>query len=303
MAQIHSLQRNLLIISKVKRCPYITFSELTSYLEKELSFRGVFNVGLSRSTVQRDLRDIRTEFGIEIAYCRSNQGYYIEDNTTSSDTDRFLDSIDILSSLNSEAGIPDFVLTEKHLPMGTQHLHLLIQAIKNSQRIHFSYLKFGTDEPSFRELEPYAVKECRGRWYLIGHIKEQRDLKTYGLDRITDLAVSHEKFTKDSAIDVAEKFKYSYGIYSSEEYPIEDVVLSFDARDGSYLKSLPLHHSQEVITDNEDEFVIKLRLRITLDFIMELMSRSWSLKVIEPLSLRKEIHAICKSALERNGGD
>lgn len=300
MSRIHHLIRNILIIYKIKNNKYINFNELTAYLEKELRFRDIYDTGLSRRTIQRDIQNIRTEFGIDIEYCRRNQGYYIENTSIRSDTERFLDSIDLFSSLNSETGIPDFVLAEKHRPMGTQHLYSLVYAIKNSFRISFLYRKFGSDEFSLRELEPYAVKECRGRWYLIGRTKGLIDLKTYGLDRIDNLVISDETFPKDNTIDVPEKFRYSYGIYSSDEYPVEDVILSFDARDGSYLKSLPLHHSQEVITDNKDEFVIRLRLKITLDFIMELMSRSWSLKVIEPLSLREQIHSICKSALERN---
>ncbi len=300
MPRIHHLQRNLLIIQKIRNTPYVNFSELTSYLERELNLRGIFDTGLSRRTIQRDIQNIRTDFGIDIEYCRRNQGYYIEDSILCSDIDRFLDSIDILSSLNSETGIPDFVLAEKHRPMGTQHLYPLIHAIRNSFRISFSYLKFGTEQSSMRLLEPYVVKECRGRWYLVGCTQGLNDMKTYGLDRISELMILDEKFRKDSTIDVPEKFKQSFGIYSSDEYPVENVILSFDSRDGSYLKSLPLHHSQEILTDTKDEFIIRLRLKVTLDFVMELMSRSWSLKVIEPLSLREEIHSICKSALERN---
>jgi predicted DNA-binding transcriptional regulator YafY len=67
-----------------------------------------------------------------------------------------------------------------------------------------------------------------------------------------------------------------------------------------YLKSLPLHPSQEVLHDSEDEFRIKLRLRITPDFIMEILSRGWSLKVIQPDSLRERVCEICRSAMERN---
>ncbi|MDH8701442.1 putative DNA-binding transcriptional regulator YafY [Dysgonomonadaceae bacterium PH5-43] len=279
---------------------YISFSELTRYLEQELFFRGILNTGLSRRTIQRDFQTIRTDFGIDIEYCYYNKGYYIKENAIRSDTERFLDSLDILSSLNSETGIPDFILPEKHRPMGIQHLYHLIYALKNSLRISFSYLIFGTEQPFTKVLEPYALKECRGRWYLVGCNTGGNELKTYGLDRISDLVVLDEDFHKNNSIDVTAKFKDSFGIYSSNEYPVEDVVLSFDARDGNYLKSLPLHHSQTIITDNKDEFVIRLRLKITLDFVMELMSRSWSLKVIEPLSLREQIHSICKSALERN---
>lgn len=301
MPRIHHLLRNLLTIHKIKRTPYISFSDLTAYLQRELQIRGIDNLtALSRRTLQRDIKTIRDDFGEDIVYCRHKRGYYIDSDTERTDISRQLDSLDLLSALHSEAGISDFVLAEKHRPMGTQHLYPLIHAIKDSLRISFSYLKFGNEQPSVRVLEPYALKECRGRWYVVGRSKGLKDMKTYGLDRIDDLETLSEKFPKDETIDVPEKFKYSYGIYSSEEYPVEDVVLSFDGRDGSYLKSLPLHHSQEIITDTKDEFVIRLRLRITLDFVMELMSRSWSLKVIEPLSLREQIYGIYRSALERN---
>jgi len=124
-------------------------------------------------------------------------------------------------------------------------------------------------------------------------------LKTFGLDRVTRLTITNHHFKKDERIDISEKFKYSYGIYSSSEYPIENVVLSFDAQDGNYLKTVPLHHSQRVIVDNEKEFLISLKIRLTEDFIMAILSRSWSLKVIEPQSLRERICTIYRSALEK----
>lgn len=300
MSQSHHLHRNILIISKIKNNPYVDFKELSEDVEKELSFRGIYDVGTSRRTIQRDIEAIRTYFGIDIQYCRSNKGYFIADSDIRSDIDRFLDSFDILTSLNTESGIPEFVLAEQHRPLGTQHLYSLIYATRNSLQISFLYLKFGDETPSERVLEPYAIKECRGRWYAIGQIAGKNDLRTFGLDRIVSLAVTNNHFKKDKNIDITERFKYSYGIYSSNEYPIEDIILSFDAGDGSYLKSLPLHHSQEIIKDTKDEFIIRLRLKITPDFVMEIISRSWSLKVISPLSLQEQVCDIHRAALDRN---
>ena len=70
--------------------------------------------------------------------------------------------------------------------------------------------------------------------------------------------------------------------------------------DGSFLKSNPLHHSQEIITDNEMEFRIRLRLRITNDFVMALLSRSSSLTVINPLHLRERIRKVYEEAIKRH---
>jgi predicted DNA-binding transcriptional regulator YafY len=302
MSQIHYLLRNLLIIYKIKSTPYINLHGLIRYVEKELIFRGIHDAGVSRRTILRDIQNIRAYFSVDIIYSHEQQGYYVEESEYTTDIERFLDSFDVLSALNSDMAAPDFVFAEEHRPLGIQHLYPLIRAIKNTLRITFRYRKYRDGALSDRYIEPYAVKECRGRWYVVGRAVGEQDMKTYGLDRMECLGVTEELFRKDKTVDVSEKFKYSYGIYSSDEYPVEEVVLSFDAEDGNYLKSLPLHHSQEVVKDDKDGFVVRLRLKITLDFVMEILSRSWSLKVIEPASLRERVCGIYRSALERNQG-
>jgi predicted DNA-binding transcriptional regulator YafY len=274
-------------------------SELTDYIEHAMTIRKIDNVGISRRTILRDIQNIQTYLSIDIQYSHARNGYFIESKNLP-EVDQFLDSFDVFTALNMNEGIPNFVFAEKHRPRGTQHLFVLIHAIKNALRVRFSYEKFQGEALSERLLEPYALKECRGRWYLVGRIAGQMDMKSYGLDRISDLVPTNEEFEKDASVDIAEKFRNSYGIYSSDEYPVEEVILSFDTEDGRYLKSLPLHHSQEIITDTAEKFVIKLRLKITPDFVMEIMSRSWSLKVIEPLSLREQVCEIYRNALKRN---
>jgi predicted DNA-binding transcriptional regulator YafY len=206
----------------------------------------------------------------------------------------------MFTAMNMDESVPLFIFAEKYRPQGMQHLFPLIRAIKNNLIIRFSYEKFRGEALSERQIEPYALKEFRGRWYVVGRTAGQEDIKIYGLDRINNLVVTEEQFTKTDSFDVAEKFRYSYGIYASEKYPVEEVILSSNAEDGHYLKSLPLHHSQEIIKDTAEEFVIKLRLMVTPDFVMGILSRNWSLKVIAPASLREQVCKIYREALERN---
>ena len=110
----------------------------------------------------------------------------------------------------------------------------------------------------------------------------------------------HERFERDNSIRIDELFKDSYGIWNPADVPVEDIVLSYDALDGKFLKSLPLHHSQRVICDNENEFRISLRLRITNDFVMELLSRSRSMTVISPEHLRERVYKVYEDAMKRN---
>ncbi len=68
---------------------------------------------------------------------------------------------------------------------------------------------------------------------------------------------------------------------------------------GRYIKTLPLHHSQEILKDNETEFKICLKLDVTYDFIMELLSFGKEVKIIKPKSLINEMKAVYQGCLEK----
>ena len=101
-------------------------------------------------------------------------------------------------------------------------------------------------------------------------------------------------------MDIPALFRESFGIWNNPEDPVEDIVLKYDALDARFIKTLPIHSSQRTISETADEITISLRLRITNDFVMELLSRSRSVEVISPLSLRKRLNEIYAEALKRN---
>ncbi|MBM3436710.1 MAG: WYL domain-containing protein, partial [Bacteroidetes bacterium] len=78
-------------------------------------------------------------------------------------------------------------------------------------------------------------------------------------------------------------------IISPNESEPEEIVLSFEPNQGKYIKSLPLHNTQQILIDNDKELQVRLQLYITFDFVMELLSFADNMKVIKPKSLIKEI--------------
>ena len=76
--------------------------------------------------------------------------------------------------------------------------------------------------------------------------------------------------------------------------------IKYDALDGAFVKTLPLHSSQEILSDTSDGLTVRLRLRITNDFVMALLSRSRSVEVVSPLHLRQRLHDVWAEALRRN---
>jgi len=73
-------------------------------------------------------------------------------------------------------------------------------AIRGGKRIRFGYRSHdGTT--SRRQIEPYAVMHTDGRWYLIGHCLSRRAMRTFRLDRVTDLELCRATFRRPVNFD------------------------------------------------------------------------------------------------------
>ena len=138
-------------------------------------------------------------------------------------------------------------------------------------------------------MEPYGLKESRGRWYLLASEINSDKVKTFGLDRIVDFDITKKKFSPPVKYNPNESFKYCFGVINLSDVSPQDIVLSFNSDQGNYIKSYPLHESQSIITDNAYELRIRLNLIVTHDLVMEILSYSEDVKVISPKNLVKEI--------------
>lgn len=125
-------------------------------------------------------------------------------------------------------------------------------------------------------------------------------VKSFALDRLNILEIGKKKFTYPSDFDVNEHYKNCFGIISPNEGQlVQEVILSFTPFQGKYIKSLPLHESQEILIDNDDELRIKLMLYLTHDFFIELRSLGEEVKVIKPESLINELKDSYRLAIQQ----
>jgi predicted DNA-binding transcriptional regulator YafY len=214
-----------------------------------------------------------------------------------------LEPLNLLGALHTGGRLPEFVFSEKRKPKGMENLPPLIHAIKNSLVTEFYYSKYDNSSEYMRRVEPYALKEFKGRWYLLameidGRLEDRGNIKTWGLDRIQNLVVTKNKFWKNTEYDIEKEFSGSFGIFSDRNKEQEEVILSFSPMGGKYNESFPLHESQETLIDDDKEFRIRLRVKLTYDFVMELLSQSQNMKVIAPLSLKNELIEIHRNAIK-----
>ena len=293
--------RYLLILYKLTGVSrYVETNDLIDYLECQMKYRD-YEGGISLRTVQRDIKDILKIFGVEIKN-RKGYGYYIaeKDEDPRFRYEELLMNFDLLTSLDTECHSRGYIIPEHHRPIGSDNLPLIIEAIKDKQEIKFDYTLVRKNNAVISPIvKPYFIKESLGLWYLVG-VDNGSKLKTYGIDRITNLQLLDREFKRDEGIDPDKLFKDSFGIWDDPDTPVEEIELAYSELDGKFLKNNPLHSSQTILADNPEEFRIRLRLKITNDFVMALLSRSNSLTVLKPESLRLRIKDIYQRALERN---
>ena len=296
------INRYNLILKKLKLKPYSTYEELQNYIDNQLDYLQIrdekLNMGFSKRTLQRDIKEIRNLLGVEIEYSKTSKGYFINQTEIENmNFQRMIEAFDLFNSLNLAQDVAPFIHLENRKPQGTENLYGLLHAIKNKLQIKFSYQKYWVQEKDLRIAEPYALKEFKDRWYLIA--KNEDKIKSFALDRLRDLDITKKVFELSRNYNIEESYSYCFGIISANDEKPQEIILSFDAYQGKYIKSLPLHRTQEILVDNEKELKVKLKLCVTYDFVMELLSYSDTVEVLKPASLIKKIKTAHQKAFQQ----
>lgn len=297
MTKRESVLRYIHILNKLRTGP-ATFEQIDAYLVRQSELQGaVFNI--SKRQFQRDLRDIESIFEIEIKFDFRRKIYAINEDESSEMSERRLEALDVFNALKIGESSSKSIHFEKRKPQGTENFHGLLHAIKNQQQISFIYQKYWEVELTHRTVEPYALKEFKSRWYVLGKDLKDQQIKSFAFDRLTELEIDKKRFQPMQNFDINEYYKFCFGIMSPSDHELQEVILSFDPFQGKYIKSLPLHETQEVLVDDEYEVRIKLKLYLTHDFLMEILSHGENVKVIQPASLISSLKCSYKNALSQ----
>ncbi|TWI77948.1 putative DNA-binding transcriptional regulator YafY [Lacibacter cauensis] len=209
--------------------------------------------------------------------------------------------INLLNSLKqtdyeSQAAFVDF--EKAPYSKGSEHLDVLVNAIKSNSTINLIYKRFDAADNKAHLVCPYLLKEYRNRWYLLGHVKKENKIKTFALDRISEVqAVSKEPFINAKDFSAELYFKNTIGVTYHDIKPV-DVVLSFSPMQGNYIKTQHLHQTQEILTDSNKEFRIKINVVPNYELISTILSYGAEVKVVSPPSIKNKIKKMAEDTLK-----
>ena len=312
MAKLEQIQRLLYIAELLKSKPNgITYEEAKGFLEEKFQEKG-FELKFSEKTFKRDRNLISEILGLESKYKKGFGTFALNNDELEEDSEGTLEDVLLIEAYRKSKRNSKIILFEKREPKGLYHFTDFVDAIKRHRIVSFQYQKFYENQPEKRAVVPYALKESQNRWYLlatdfsINNNKSLQDftfnnekpkIKSFGLDRISNVEIHHTRQLRFEHI-LEDSFKHSFGVSTTLNEIPQEIILSFTPHQGKYIKSLPLHHSQEILIDDDRELRIKLKLFPTFDFTQEILSHGRNVTVISPKSFRKHITNTIKEMSE-----
>lgn len=252
---------------------------------------------LPRRTFFAMRQAIEEKFGVSIKVNKAFE-YYIDKEGTLADAalrDWMLDSSAMQDLLADNRDLSPRIHIEP-VPSARQFLPAVIRAMKQNLRITFSYASFTRVLPDKDILfEPYFVKLFRQRWYMVGRRVSDREIRTYALDRITEITGTSQTFSIPESLSAESYFADLFGIAQSHA-ETADITLKTTLEQAKYLRALPLHASQR-----EEMFssfsLFHYRMKLTRDLISHLVSLGPEVKVLEPRALQVMVKEQLKETL------
>jgi len=291
------IRRYKRIVDILESGQFPSMDDIQSYIEQ---------VGLkaSKRTLERDFEAIRNEFDVEIEYNKHKRGYFINKDM-SLPIDSFLRLLEMVETANvfqeslreSKDTLSYIDFENEGTVSGIDYLRPLLQATRNHQRVRFNHESYQSGKKRKYQLKPYLIKEYQGRWYIVGEVAGMNAIRTFGIDRIHDLEVLTQTFEPKEDLNIKERFDDVVGLtYEGSEK--QRILLAFAPEQMPYLKSLPLHRSQRILEENDQESLVEFHLIPNFEFIQRLFTFMDNVKVVEPEWLVEEV----KGKVERMRG-
>ncbi|MDR6370577.1 putative DNA-binding transcriptional regulator YafY [Chryseobacterium bernardetii] len=269
---------------------------------------------VSKRTVQLDLQNMRSEkFGYEAPievyerkyYRYSDPEYSIHNiSVNESDLKAMNNAVQILKqfkdfsmfkemngviqkledSIHSTSQKSIIHLDKNEQLKGLEHIDILYESIANKKVLKILYKSFTAREFNIFTVHPQLLKEFNNRWFLICLYKQK--MYNLALDRMESIETDDSLVYIDKELDGDEYFKDIVGVTVSESMDTRNVIFWVDSGNAPYVKTKPLHKSQEILKEDHDGTLFKICVQINFELERLLLGFGDSLIVHKPKKLR-----------------
>jgi predicted DNA-binding transcriptional regulator YafY len=194
------------------------------------------------------------------------------------------------------------VLHFDHQPVakGTELIEDFLTSIQQKTPLKFEYKAFTETVASVVHLHPYLLKEYNNRWFCVGYCNVREKIMHIALDRIQGtVRPLKSTYIENTFFNPDTYFSDIIGVTRNNR-PKEKVVLEFSAERAGYVRTKPLHHSQQIVKEWANG---KMRVQIEVipnkELIATLLSYGKDVKVLAPEAVKEEVVHLLESCLQQ----
>ena len=297
MTSLFQISKMMWLVNLLYSRGELTRAQINEYWANS-SLNDYHEFKIARRTFFRMKDEILLLFDVEIAYNKHSRKFFIanQDSIKNNGIQQWLmDNFAVRNTLLEGQRMQDRIILED-IPSGNRFLTTVIEAIRQNRTLQMQYQSFGMSELREFEVSPYCLKVFRQRWYVLGPRTNDPEPHFYSLDRMLSLTMTDHEFKMPDNFDAAGYFSNYYGIMRGDA-KLEIVRLRANAFRSNYLRSLPLHHSQQEIETTPEYSVFEYYIVPTADFIQELRSIAPDITILQPEWLRAKMLKDAKTIL------
>ena len=247
-------------------------------------------------------KSVEELFGIEIACNRSDNRYYIHETDDIKSPGYFrkwlLETISLNNTIAANDRLRDRILLED-VPSTTPALIPLLAAMRENITVNFQYHPFDKDVINpYNDFQPWTLKMYKRRWYVYGSVPE-KGMRIFSLDRISDVEQAGQTFQLPNDFDAEAVFFGTFGAYVTVKDDPQTILIKTDEWQAKYLRSLPLHKSQEEVERTPEYTIFSLFVKPTYDLKQEILTMNIHAEVLAPVAFREEIKKDLSTMLDK----
>ena len=284
-------KRYIWLADTIHRYGPITLAEIRARWQRSALYDGR---PLARRTFHSHRDAVEELFDISIVCDERTNRYSIansEDLNSHNITNWLLDSFAVGQSLREARTLHNRVLVEE-VPSARGHLPELLDAMRENRQVVVTYQPFTGDEAFDLRLRPLFVKLRDRRWYLYADKPDNAKIKLYALDRMVKIRVTDDRFTPPEGLDPAGYLSGAFGVAVYDDIRPCTIRVRVSGDGVKYLRTLPLHASQQEIETHDDYAIFEFHVAPTPEFYQAMLNCHGNFEVLSPGHVREEMRRI-----------
>jgi proteasome accessory factor B len=169
----------------------------------------------------------------------------------------------------------------------------LLDAVRGRREVRFNYHKLTASKPESRTVHPYHVGQIEQGWYLVAYDPARDGMRTFAMQRMSDLQLLKVKFTRDPEFNARDHLGGGFGVwsYNDKSRRPHEVKIRFEGYAARVIAERVWHPTQQITTLREDGSAIEFAA--TLHGLEEItrwvLSWGGKARVLEPAELKERV--------------